>query len=212
MDLMTFKAAAAISMDLANRWHPHLLDVMGFYMIDTPQRRACFIAQIGAESGGFAKLSESLNYSVEGLLATFTRERISAEDCRRLGRKSNEKALSQDRQAEIARIVYGGRFGNNRLGDGWKYRGRGLKQVTFKDNYAACGQDLGLDLVANPDLLLQDQWAMKSAGWFWGRHNLNRLADSGDFVQMTKVINGGTNGLKDRQSRLSIAKEALGLR
>ena len=86
-------------------------------------------------------------------------------------------------------------------GEGWKYRGRGLKQLTGKDNYARCGRDLGLDLVGNPDLLLDPLPAARSAGWFWKANSLSAFADAGDIKGMTKKINGGYIGLEDRQRR-----------
>lgn len=209
MTLDQFKRAAGISTALAERWYPHLLKTIATFHIDTPKRQAAFIAQLGHESGGFSTTSESFNYSVDGLLATFPRSRITAEQCKALGRKPGEKSVPLDRQRMIANLVYGGRYGNDNLGDGYLYRGRGLKQVTFHDNYKLCGEALGVDLVNNPDLLLQDQYAALSAGWFWSYKGLSMYADKGDFVGMTKVINGGTNGLKDRQARWATAKLAL---
>ncbi|WP_105583254.1 glycoside hydrolase family 19 protein, partial [Cronobacter sakazakii] len=138
-------------------WYPHIVEAMNTYGIDTPKRQAHFIGQIGTESGGFQSVQESLNYSVAGL-AIFG-SRLTAAQREQLGRKPGEKALSPERQAAIANIVYGGRFGNNLNGDGWKYRGRGLKQITFKANYEECGKALGLNLVDSPDLLIQDKYA-----------------------------------------------------
>ena len=209
MTLDQFKRAAGVTQALAERWYPHVLAAMARFHIDTPARQADFIAQIGHESGGFTKVKESLNYSVQGLLATFPRSRISAADCQRLGRKPNEGALPEARQREIANLVYGGRYGNSKPNDGWNYRGRGLKQVTFLDNYRLCGQALGLDLLGNPDLLLEDEWAAASAGWFWSFNGLSMYADNGDFTGQTKAINGGTNGLDDRKNRRQVARSVL---
>lgn len=209
MTLDQFKRAAGVTQALAERWYPHVLAAMARFHIDTPARQADFIAQIGHESGGFTKVKESLNYSVQGLLATFPRSRISAADCQRLGRKPNEGALPEARQREIANLVYGGRYGNSKPNDGWNYRGRGLKQITFVDNYLRCGQALGLDLLRNPDLLLEDEWAAASAGWFWSFNGLSMYADNGDFTGQTKAINGGTNGLDDRKNRRQVARSVL---
>lgn len=209
MTLDQFKRAAGVSLATAQRWYPHLLKTMTTFHIDTPTRQADFIAQIGHESGGFSTIVESFNYSVEGLAGVFPRSRISLEDCRRLGRQPGEKRVPDHRQIQIANIVYGGRYGNVRAGDGWLYRGRGLKQVTFADNYALCGRTLGLDLRANPDLLLQDEHAAMSAGWYWAYKGLSMFADSGDFVGQTRAINGGTNGLKDREARQKVARSIL---
>lgn len=209
MNLTQFKQAAGISQALAERWYPHILKTITAFHIDTPKRQAAFIAQIGTESGGFSSVKESFNYSIEGLAATFPRQRISLEQCRQLGRKASEKSVPLDRHMQIANIVYGGRYGNNTNGDGWKFRGRGLKQITFHDNYKNCGQGLGLDLLSDPDLLLLDANAAMSAGWFWSFNGCSMFADTGDFVGLTKKINGGTNGLKDRQARWAVAKKFL---
>lgn len=207
MNQMYFKQAAQITDALAAKWFPHIQKAMAEFGIDTPLRQAAFIAQIGTESNGFKSVVESLNYSVEGL--KIFGSRLTTEQRQRLGRKPGELALSPSRQADIANIVYVGRYGNVNPGDGWKFRGRGLKQVTFHDNYLACGKALGLDLIANPDLLLLDENAARSAGWFWKANNCNQFADKEDIVGLTKRINGGTNGLDDRKARYIIAKGVL---
>ncbi|EOI3513437.1 glycoside hydrolase family 19 protein [Cronobacter dublinensis] len=202
-----FMRAAGISSSLAEKWYPHIVEAMNAYGIDTPKRQAHFIGQIGTESGGFQSVQESLNYSVAGL-AIFG-IRLTAAQRGQLGRKPGEKALSPERQAAIANIVYGGRFGNNMNGDGWKYRGRGLKQITFKANYEECGKALGLNLVDSPDLLLQDKYAALSAGWFWKANGCNQFADAGDVNGLTRRINGGLNGLQDRIDRTKRAEGVL---
>lgn len=207
MNQSQFMAAANITADLAARWFNPLVSAMKEFGIDTPKRQAAFIAQIGTESAGFKQLSESFNYSVAGLAVFGTR--LTAAQREQLGRGNGELALSPARQQVIANIVYGGRYGNTQPGDGYKFRGRGLKQVTFHDNYLACGKVLGLDLIANPDLLTQDIPAARSAGWFWQANGCNAFADSGDFTGLTKRINGGFNGLADRQARLKIAEKVL---
>lgn len=207
MNKQKFAKAAGISDALAEKWFSHITAAAKEFGIDTPKRLAHFIAQIGTESNGFRSVSESLNYSVAGL-AIFG-NRLTPLQREQLGRKMNETALSADRQAAIANRVYGGRYGNTESGDGWKYRGRGLKQVTFRDNYAACGKALGLDLVASPDLLLTDANAARSAGWFWKANNCNQFADAGDVTSLTKRINGGTNGLDDRKYRTKLAESVL---
>lgn len=112
-----------------------------------------------------------------------------------------ELAIAVARKPEqIANIVYGNRMGNNALGDGWKYRGRGLIQITGKYNYSACGEALGLDLIAQPELLEKPQHACISAAWFWATNGLNTLADAGKFEAITQRINGGQNGAADRQA------------
>lgn len=209
MKLQTFRAAAGISQVLAERWYPHMLKTMERFHIDNPVRQADFLAQIGHESAGFTTVAESMNYSVQALLTKFPRARISEADCRRLGRQPGERTVPAARQQEIANRVYGGRYGNDSAGDGWLYRGRGLKQVTFKANYKECGDVLGVDLVASPDLLLQDEYAALSAGWFWASRGLSMYADAEDFLGQTKIINGGTNGLEDRKIRRANARLVL---
>lgn len=192
-----FMRAANIDPSLADRWLPHIDAVMKEFDISTVRQQAAFISQICVESGGFRSLSESLNYSIGGL-AIFG-SRLTAAQREQLGRKPGEPALSPARQAAIANLVYGGRYGNNQNQDGWLYRGRGLKQVTFRSNYIACGKALNLPLEANPELLVVDENAARSAGWFWKANNCSTFADLGDIVGLTRRINGGSNGLADRQ-------------
>ncbi|KAA8726734.1 glycoside hydrolase family 19 protein [Ewingella americana] len=205
-----FQRAASLSADLAARWYPHLVSTMTEFGITTPARQGAFIAQIGTESGGFITLSESFNYSIAGL--SVFGNRLTASQREQLGRRNGEGPLSLERQRAIANLAYANRFGNKAAGDGYKFRGRGLKQITFLDNYLACGRALGIDLISDPDLLLQDEYAARSAGWFWKANNCNRFADPGDFTGLTKCINGGINGLPDRQARLLVAQKALGLK
>lgn len=202
-----FRRAANISQSLAENWFVPVKSAMDEFGIDTPKRQAYFIAQVGTESGGFTSVSESFNYSVAGL-AIFG-ARLTPAQREQLGRKPGEFALSPERQMAIANLVYGGRYGNNLTGDGWKYRGRGLKQVTFRDNYSACGKALGIDLVKQPELLQTDMNAARSAGWFWKANNCNQFADAGDVVGLTRRINGGNNGLDDRKARTKIAESVL---
>lgn len=107
--------------------------------------------------------------------------------------------------------AYEGRedLGNTQPGDGVRFKGRGLIQITGRNNYIACGKALALDLLTKPELLEEPESACRSAGWFWKTHGLNELADAGDFVRITKRINGGTNGLEDRQALYTKALEVL---
>jgi putative chitinase len=111
---------------------------------------------------------------------------------------------------KIANFVYAGRLGNNEDGDGWSYHGRGIIQLTGRDLYANCGSNLGLDLLGNPNLLFEPQFAALSAGWFWNKKGLNALADAKDYDTMTKRINGGLLGLDDRKSKVAKALSVLG--
>lgn len=191
MDQATFARAANLSPALAERWYVAVSAAMNEFGISTPAQMAMFVAQISYESEGLTRLVESFDYSIEGL-AVFGAH-LSAEQRSVLGRQPGETAVPLVRQQAIANQVYGNRFGNGGVqsGDGWRYRGRGLKQITFADNYRACGQALGMDLLSHPEWLEQDAYAARSAGWFWQAHGLNAYADRGDFAATTRAINGG---------------------
>jgi putative chitinase len=176
--------------------------VLPQYGISTPIRLSHFFAQILHESGNLEYKEENLNYSAQGLLTVFPKYFPNEEI-------ANEYARNPEK---IANRVYGGRMGNGDedSGDGWKYRGRGLIQLTGHDNYKACGTALDLDLLGSPDLLCQDPEAIVySACWYWSSRNLNELADKDYILGITKKINGGTNGLKDREHKLDVAKRVL---
>lgn len=192
-------AATGCTKDRAVLFLPFMQGTMKAYEITTPRRMAGFLSQISHESARLSQLEESLNYSVNGLLKTFGRHRISESDARKYGRAPGRAA---DQEA-IANILYGGSWGARNLGnvmpgDGWRFRGRGLKQLTGRDNYRRCGLALGEDFVMHPDRLLMPVNAALSAGWFWQCNGLNELADRGDVRAMTRVVNGGTNGLAER--------------
>ena len=177
---------------------PVLNTAMNRYGIVGTARAAAFIAQVGHESGQLMRLVENLNYSAEGLMKTWP------------SRFDLVRATAAARNPEqIANIVYGGRMGNTAPGDGWKYRGRGLIQVTGKTNYAACGEALGVDLINQPELLERPQYAALSAAWFWSVNGLNTLADAGDLKGVTRRINGGLNGQADRQALYDKALKVL---
>ncbi|KVO05547.1 endolysin [Burkholderia ubonensis] len=212
MDKSVFQRAAGLSTVLADRWYGAVAAAMSEFDINTPERQAAFIAQVGHESGGFAQLVESFNYSVAGL-AIFSRIPVLMRA--KLGRQPGEKVVPLDRQKQIANLAYANRYGNGDAasGDGWRYRGRGLKQITFHDNYAAAGQALAVDLVEQPELLATDDaLAARSAGWFWKANGCNELADAGDFAGTTRKINGPAMEGQDKRVALwNTAKAALGL-
>jgi putative chitinase len=192
-----------LALKIEGKWLEPLLETFEKYQIDTPKRQACFLGQIMHESGSFKFTKENLNYSAKALMATWP------------SRFPDLETASQfERQPEkIANKVYSGRMGNTEDGDGAKYIGRGLIQVTGKENYTHCGEALGLDLVANPQLLEEPRYAALSAGWFWNKKGLNALADEGtsnSFEVMTKRINGGLLGLDDRKSKMIEVLKALG--
>jgi len=196
-------AAANISAELADKWAAPLTAAMEKFAINTPRRQAQFIAQIAHESGGFKQLTENLNYSAQGLASTWP-GRFST------GTGPNEVAREIARNPEkIANAAYGLRMGNNAQGDGWRYRGRGLIQLTGKANYQAAASAIGATLVEQPDLVAEPAMAAMTAAWFWSKNGLNALADSGDTRAVTKRINGGTTGLDDRLARYVRAEKVL---
>lgn len=204
-----FRRAANLSLSLSARWYGPVYSAMQEFDIDTPVRQAAFIAQIYVESTGFTRTVENLNYSPQGLIATFPRKRISIEQANKLGRQPGEKVVPIERQRQIANLVYGGRFGNDSPDDGWTFRGRGLKQITFYDNYLRCGHALELDFIAQPELLEHDELAARSAGWFWYANHCNQFADAEDITGLTERINGGRNELDARQRQYAIARGVL---
>ncbi|WP_447333626.1 glycoside hydrolase family 19 protein [Klebsiella quasipneumoniae] len=207
MNQTQFQKAAGISAGLAARWFPHIDAAMKEFCITAPLDQAMFIAQCGHESTSFTQLVESFNYSVAGLAGFVKAKRITQDQANSLGRKSSEKALPLERQKAIANLVYSNRYGNKSAGDGWKYRGRGLKQITFLDNYLRCGTALKLDLFSNPELLEKDINAARSAAWFYTSSGC--LKYPGDLVRVTQIINGGQNGIDDRRARFLKAKSVL---
>jgi putative chitinase len=201
--------AAGVSQELAERWLPHVKAAFDRFGINTERQVAAWIAQCAHESAGFKTLTENLNYSADTMAVVWpSRFAVLGPDKKPVKVKGknqpNKFALALHRQPEaIANTVYANRMANGNIesGEGWKYRGRGLKQLTGKDNYTRCGQGLNMDLVGNPDLLLTPEGASLSAAWFWSTNKCGPIADSGDFVALTKKINGGTIGLEDRQKR-----------
>jgi putative chitinase len=185
----------------AQAWTAALVEVLPTYQIDTPERIASFLAQCGHESAGFTVLQENLNYSAEGLNKIFHKYFPTLESAQPYARKPEM----------IANRVYASRMGNGdeHSGEGYKFRGRGPIQLTGKDNYAACSDFLFQDdtLLQNPDMLLDPEYALHSACWFWWKNDLNTYADNADLVTMTKRINGGTIGLDDRIKHYNEAME-----
>jgi putative chitinase len=184
------------------------------FSVNTPLRLAAFLSQVGHESAGLSATVESFNYGVPGLMATWPRKMPFAI-ATKLGRQSSEKIVPLDRQQKIASIVYANQYGNgdSSSGDGWAYRGSGLIQLTFHDNYKAFGDAIHLDMVGQPDRLRTDPaLAALSAGWFWIEHGCNTLADSGAFDSITRRINGpAMKGAAERAALYAAAKRALGI-
>jgi putative chitinase len=205
MDFFTEDAVRQLIPKVKNfeEWYSNLINILPEYDIDTPKRVAAFMAQCGHESGGFTLMQENLNYSAKGLRGTFGKYFPNDEVAKLYERKPQM----------IANRVYGNRMGNGdeASGEGWYFRGRGIIQITGKNNYTKCSQSLFESnvLVENPDLLLESEYAIHSACWFWSAARLNELSDIGDIKTMTKRINGGFIGLEDRINHYNHAIEIL---
>ncbi|MGU1251554.1 glycoside hydrolase family 19 protein [Pseudomonas aeruginosa] len=185
---------------------PALNAAMGRFGITSPVRVAAFLAQVGHESAHLTRLVENLNYSARGLAATWPSR------YRGTGGKPNALALNLARHAEaIANNTYANRNGNGdeSSGDGWRFRGRGLLQITGRRNYRTVGDSLGLPLEIEPELLEQPEHAASSSAWWWAAHGLNGLADRCEFAAITRRINGGMNGQAERMALWERAKRVL---
>jgi len=192
-------AEQLIALGIDPKWVEWLNYTFRKYEIVTNIRKAHFIGQAAHESNWFKHLEENLNYSANGLMSIW-------------GSRFPDMAIAQQyarNPQKIANKVYGGRFGNTEEGDGWKYHGRGIFQLTFKDNYKRCGDALGIDLTASPELLLTEKYACLSAGWYWNKKGLNELADANDYEGITKRINGGMTGAMDRVYKTKKVYEVL---
>jgi putative chitinase len=196
--MMTNEQLQQLGID--SKWLQPLEDAFEKYEINTPIRQAAFIGQCAHESGNFKTLQENLNYSAEGLMKTWPSRFPTKEVADQYARQP----------AKIAGKVYNGRLGNTSEEEASKFLGRGLIQLTGKENYEHCGSNLGVALIDNPDLLLDPKYAALSAGWFWNKKGLNVLADASDIETMTKRINGGLIGLEDRKAKISKALLVLG--
>jgi putative chitinase len=191
-------ALIALSIDV--KWEAPLQAAFNKYDINTPRRQSAFLGQCAHESGNFKTLQENLNYSAEGLMKTWPSRFPTKEVADQYARNP----------AKIAGKVYNGRLGNTSEEEAAKYLGRGLIQLTGKENYERCGSAIGVDLVNEPTLLVEPNHAAMSAGWFWNKKGLNELADQQEHGQITKRINGGTLGLDDRIAKTTKAAQALG--
>lgn len=183
-------------------WVPLLNKYFVQYKFETEDQRARFLAQTGHESADFNQLRENLNYSTERLIAVFPKYFRHLLD--------SEVVKYSRNQEKIANRVYASRMGNGaeQSGDGWRFRGRGLIQVTGKNNYLACSKWAFDDnrLMETPDLLEQPEFALLSAIWFW---EANKLKEIESFSLLTRRINGGTHGSEDRERRYKIALSVL---
>ena len=176
-------------------WHHALEQLFPDYDINTPKRMAAFLAQCGHESGNFTAIKENLNYKAASLRKIFPK--YFPDDA-----IATQYANKPNKQEAIANRIYANRMGNGdeSSGDGFRFCGRGLIQLTGRSNYQAFADSLEMNINDLPEYLATFEGAAQSACWFWETNNLNRFADSGEIIGMTKVINGGYIGLEDRIS------------
>lgn len=208
MNSNQFMRAAGINAALADRWFLHISNACREFSIIKPADLAMFIAQVKHESGGFSRLIENLNYTPAALIATFGTHRITKYQSEMLGRTAAHAASQQG----IANLVYGGEWGRKNLGniaqgDGWRYRGRGLIQMTGRANYSRTGDALGLSLTESPELLERVEYAARSAAWFYVWRGC--LKHSGDVNAITRLINGSTLGITERTAAYERSLAAL---
>ena len=187
--------------DVLERYVDPLINICEKYEINTPERVAMFLAQIGHESAGLSVVEENLNYRADRLAVVFPKYFRDVNP--------NDYARNPEK---IANRVYANRMGNGpeSSGDGWRYRGRGAIQLTGHNNYAAFANDVGMDLDEVVGYLSTSDGAIESAAWFWNKNDLNQWADKGDILTLTKRINGGTIGLEDRIKHYEHALHVLG--
>jgi putative chitinase len=185
-----------------NHWYEALALLLPDYDINTVPRVAAFLAQTAHESGGYKALKENLNYRAETLMKVWPRYFPNIDVARQYAQQPER----------IANRAYGGRMGNGpeASGDGFRYCGRGLIQLTGKDNYTRFAESIETPVEEIPEFLGTFEGAVQSACWFWETNNLNQFADSGDMLTLTKRINGGTLGLDDRIKHYNHAMHILG--
>lgn len=203
-DFTLDKLAGCINNPAIENWYDTIIQTLPEYNITSINRVAAWLAQMGHESADFRTLVENLNYSAQALRRTWPRHF-----------PTDAIAQQYHRQPErIANRAYANRMGNGpeSSGDGWKYRGRGIIQITGKSNYTNCSMALYGDaqiLLDEPQILCEVDGAVRSACWFWNSRDINDPADSQDIVEVTRRINGGTHGLDDRQKRYHRALAVL---
>lgn len=173
-------------------WHAAMVKIFPKYGIDTPNRIAGFCAQCGHESLNFTVLEENLNYKAETL------EKLFSKYFSKAGRNAADYAKQPEK---IANVIYASRMGNGDTasGEGYKFRGRGIIQLTGKDNYSNFGKSINKSLDEVIEYVKTLDGALESACWYWGTRQLNAACDANDITKMTKLVNGGTIGLEDRK-------------
>jgi len=191
MSLLTLEKLSRLGIE--DKWLQPLNDAFAKYDISTPKRQACFLGQAMHESGNFKNLEENLNYSALGLMKTWPSRFPDLDTADKYAHNAEK----------IANKVYAGRMGNIEEGDGYAFRGRGIFQLTGRENYANFGHNASVDVLSNPDLLSTPEYATLSAGWYWNKRSLNQYADVMDVESITKRINGGTIGLDNRKAQIN---------
>ena len=202
-DFEEWMAEELIHRDDWKEWYEAMCEILPLWSVDTIERVAGFVAQCGHESGGFRVLSENLNYSAKALNSIFPKY------FRRAGRDANE----YHRQPEkIANVIYANRMdnGDTASGDGWRFRGGGILQLTGRYNYTQFGKAVEKSPEEAVEYVRTKAGALDSACWFWDTNNINKYCDDMDIVGMTKRINGGTIGLDDRKKHYLHALDVLG--
>jgi putative chitinase len=186
-----------------DQWYAALEQLLDDYEINTPQRVAAFVAQCAHESGNFVFIKENLNYKAASLMKTFGKYFPTADIAAQYANKPER----------IANRVYANRMGNGdeASGDGWRYCGRGLIQLTGRDNYTFFAGSMDIPVEEAAEYLATFEGAAQSACWFWETNNLNRYADAGDIKGLTRAINGGYIGLEDRISHYEHALHVMGV-
>ena len=198
--MITSEQLAKLGIDA--KWLQPLNDTFAKFEINTPARMASFIGQCQLESGNFKHLEENLNYSAVRITQVWPRISLAVA----------QEAVAKGKPA-IAELIYGNRkeLGNTQAGDGGKFFGRGIVQLTGRANYTAFATAIGKpEIIEHPELVASPEYACLSAGWFWNRGKLNTYADTGDYTTMTKRINGGVLGLAERIANIKKALTILG--
>jgi putative chitinase len=187
----------------AAAWADAALEILPKYEINTPNRIAGFFAQCGHESMNFTALSENLNYRAETL------EKLFSKYFSKAGRNAADYAKQPEK---IANVIYANRManGDTASGDGFKFRGRGIIQITGKDNYSAFALSIKMTLPDVIEYVQTKKGALESACWYWNSRKINIACDENDIVKMTKLVNGGTIGLEDRRKHYEKALAVLG--
>lgn len=199
LDWNDYLVKLGVKPGVARHWSPIFENVIGENTFSAgTDDIAPFIAQIVHESGHMEHMEENLNYSAHRLCAVWPKRFPSIEAAQPYAHNPEK----------LANFVYGGRMGNSERGDGWKFRGRGLLQVTGKNNYRTVGDALGINLLADPDKLLQYEWSLRASIAWWEGNIPDSALENTETV--TKLVNGGTNGLGERIALTKIARETLG--